>query len=136
MIQQLKNLKGLKRKQIIKNKQVYLTEEKTLGNAVFFLFENEEKESMLNATYDFKLSGYDLELADEEDPNCWTINLPPGETLLRKVVAKKRAPEKAPGIHRGAFGCMMGGINPMSGIIDQYERVERDYSYKVIAEME
>lgn len=76
---------------MIKNKKVFYTEENARDGSVNFLFENEEPSSLLNTVFEFVLSGYELEGTDEDSTCTWTISLPPGSSILKKM---KVAPKK------------------------------------------
>lgn len=119
----------MRRKQIIKGKKLFCSEY-TQNDHTWFLFENEEAESDVVCHLEFKLDGFLLEDAPEEEPNRWTVQIEAGSRQLRHLIPAPVEEKKAAPGGRG----MMGGFNPMAGLIDDYAAAARSFSYKVSAE--
>lgn len=77
--------------------------------------------------YGFKLSGYSLRGAEDNDLE---FGLAPGDRKLQVLEAApvNTSPSKQ-GRGMGGFG-----VNPMAAIMDSYESAARTYSYKVDVE--
>jgi len=101
----------LRRKAIIAGKKVFLSETPGNGDQVWFLFENEESSSMADAQHEFSLTGYTLENGDTE--NSWSLLIPAGESVLKKLVPEVKEKKKSKG--------GMGGFNPMADLMAEYE---------------
>ena len=129
MIQKILSDPKRRRKQLIKNKKIYLTEMHTLGSGVFFLFENEDPTCCFQAELNFEVTGYALENHDDNQPNIWSLFLTPGLKCLRKLLHADKSPQKAKRAgFAGAFGGMGGGLE---SIINDYEQAERTFKFKI-----
>ena len=81
----------------------------------YILVENEEETLSLKVTYTFKCTGLTLEEPDEDNANCWTIDLAPGETVVKHFLLAADKKKKG------------GGMSGMGGMMAMYDDVSREY---------
>ena len=110
-------MKNIRRKELLKKTKIY-SSDTTHGEFAFVLFENEETERAFTVTCEFKMEGFKLEEPDEENGVVLTLELAPGDKIIKKLlpaeIIKSGAPKKK-----------MGGFNPMAGLTDMYDQMEK-----------
>lgn len=123
-------MRSIRRKELLNKKTKVFSSETTYGEFAYVLFENEEAEKAFTVTSEFKMEGYRLEEPDEENGVVVTLNLRPGDKIIKKLlpaeIIKKNAPAKK----------KMGGFNAMAGLTDMYDQLEKQYSFKATVEEE
>jgi hypothetical protein len=85
------------------------------GDEQYLLVENEEVTLSLRVTYKFKCTGLALEEPDEDDANCWTIELAPGTSVVKKFLVAGDKKKKG------------GGMSGMGGMMAMYDDVSREF---------
>ena len=75
----------------------------------------------MKVTYKFKCSGLTLEEPDSDDDNSWTIDLGPGNSIVKKFNVKEDKKKKSSG------GMGMMGMGAMGGYGDLMDEVSREF---------
>lgn len=123
MIQKMKNMRSIRRKELLNKKTKLYCSETTNGDFGYVLFENEEATRGFTVTCEFKMEGYRLEEPDEENGVILTVELAPGDKIIKKLVPAEI-------VKKGAAPKKMGGFNPMAGLTDMYDQMEKHFSFK------
>ena len=81
----------------------------------YLLVENEEVSLSLKVTFKFFVNGLALQDPDSNDSTSWTINLAPGESIVKKF-------------HGAESKNRIGGdMSGMGGIMSMYDDVSREF---------
>ena len=76
----------------------------------------------MKITYKFKCSGLTLEDPDSDDDNSWTIDLGPGNSVVKKFNVKEDKKKKSSGM--GMMGAMGGYGDLMDEVSREFKNIE------------
>ena len=85
----------------------------------------------MNCAVEFKLDGYVLTDADENEPNTWNVDIEAGSRALKELAPAPKAQPKKRG---GGMGMGMMGMGALGDLINDYDNAAKSFTYKIAVE--